>query len=182
MGKPISTKTHQNTTKHKLCAYSLGCTINAGTLSVIFETLNSMAWKFNKKMIMNSMDIMQIKGSSVNNGWPVNLNYLLAELSRLKVNVMYLHFISFLKKYNSPSGLIKTVNLMVTNVFPVKLLSCQCHSPTDDKSTMAWCQQATMHFLSQCWPRSMSPYGITMPQKSKFDHRHWALKVVQWNA
>ena len=39
---------------------------------------------------------------------------------------------------------------------------------TDDKSTlvqvMAWCCQATSHYLSQCWPRSMSPYGITRPQ------------------
>ena len=36
-----------------------------------------------------------------------------------------------------------------------------------DKSTlvqvMAWCPQATSHYL-QCWPRSMSPYGITRPQ------------------
>ena len=38
---------------------------------------------------------------------------------------------------------------------------------TDDKSTlvqvMAWCHQATSHYLSQCWPRSLS-YGITRPQ------------------
>ena len=39
---------------------------------------------------------------------------------------------------------------------------------TTDKSTlvlaMAWCCQATSHCLSQCWPRSISPYGITRPQ------------------
>ena len=39
---------------------------------------------------------------------------------------------------------------------------------TDDQSTlvqvMAWCLQATSHYLSQCWPRSLSPYGITRPQ------------------
>ena len=39
---------------------------------------------------------------------------------------------------------------------------------TDDQSTlvqvMAWCRQASNHYLSQCWPRSMSPYGITKPQ------------------
>ena len=39
---------------------------------------------------------------------------------------------------------------------------------TDGKSTlvqvMAWCRQATSHYLSQCWHRSMSPYGITRPQ------------------
>ena len=39
---------------------------------------------------------------------------------------------------------------------------------TDDKSTlvqvMAWCRQATSHYLSQWWPRCLSPYGITRPQ------------------
>ena len=36
---------------------------------------------------------------------------------------------------------------------------------TDDKlilvQVMAWCRQATCHYLSQCWPRSLSPYGVT---------------------
>ena len=39
---------------------------------------------------------------------------------------------------------------------------------TDDQSTlvqvMAWCRQATSHYLGQCWPRSLSPYGVTRPQ------------------
>ena len=39
---------------------------------------------------------------------------------------------------------------------------------TDDKSTlvqvMAWCHQATSHYLNQCWPRSPRPYGVTRPQ------------------
>ena len=38
----------------------------------------------------------------------------------------------------------------------------------DDKSTlvqvMAWCRQATSHYLSQCCPRSLSPYGVIRPQ------------------
>ena len=38
----------------------------------------------------------------------------------------------------------------------------------DDKSTlvqlMAWCRQAISNCLSQCWPRSMSPYGVIRPQ------------------
>ena len=38
----------------------------------------------------------------------------------------------------------------------------------DDKSTlvqvMAWCRQAISHYLSQCWPRSLSPYGVYGPQ------------------
>ena len=39
---------------------------------------------------------------------------------------------------------------------------------TGEKSTMvqvmAWCRQATSHYLSQCWPKSMLLYGITRPQ------------------
>ena len=39
---------------------------------------------------------------------------------------------------------------------------------TDDQSTlvqvMAWCRQATSHYLNQCWPRSLLPYGVTRPQ------------------
>ena len=39
---------------------------------------------------------------------------------------------------------------------------------TDDTSrlvqVMAWCRQATSHYLSQCWPRSMSPNGVIRPQ------------------
>ena len=42
---------------------------------------------------------------------------------------------------------------------------------TYDQSTlvqvMAWCRQATSHYLSQCWPRSFSPYGVTRPQLVK---------------
>ena len=43
---------------------------------------------------------------------------------------------------------------------------------TDDESTlvqvMAWCCQATRHYLNQCWPRSLPPYGFTRPQWVKF--------------
>ena len=39
---------------------------------------------------------------------------------------------------------------------------------TKEKSTlvqvMAWCRQATSHYLSQCWPKSMWPYCVTTPQ------------------
>ena len=35
---------------------------------------------------------------------------------------------------------------------------------TDDQWTlvqvMAWCNQTTSHYLRQCWPRSLSPYGV----------------------
>ena len=44
----------------------------------------------------------------------------------------------------------------------------------DDKSTlvhvMAWCRQATSHYLSQGWSLSMLPYGITRPQWVNSSH------------
>ena len=51
---------------------------------------------------------------------------------------------------------------------------------TDDKSTlvqvMAWCRQAPSHYLSQCWPRSMSPNGVTRPQSVNELKTHWSLE------
>ena len=59
---------------------------------------------------------------------------------------------------------------------------------TDDKSTlvqvMAWCCQATSHYLSQCWPRSMSPNGVTRPQwvnisRAEENARHFADHIFE---
>ena len=39
---------------------------------------------------------------------------------------------------------------------------------TDDQWTsvqvLAWCHQATSHYLSYCLPRSLSPHGVTRPE------------------
>ena len=47
---------------------------------------------------------------------------------------------------------------------------------TDDKSTlvpvMASWHQARTHYLSQCWPSSMSSYGVTRPQWVKSYKAH----------
>ena len=44
---------------------------------------------------------------------------------------------------------------------------------TSKKSTlvrvMPWCHQITSHYVSQCWHKSLSPYGVTWPQWF-----HWA--------
>ena len=50
---------------------------------------------------------------------------------------------------------------------------------TDYKSTlvqvMAWCCQATSHYMSQCWPKSILPYGVTGPHWV-----NWALSLLPW--
>ena len=48
----------------------------------------------------------------------------------------------------------------------------------NDKSTlirvMAWCRQATNHYLNQCWPRFTSPYDITSQSTlSWYLYHHW---------
>ena len=54
------------------------------------------------------------------------------------------------------------------------------HNLTDEKSAlvqvMAWCLQAASHYLSQCWHRSMLPYGIMRPQWVKMIPPHKALE------
>ena len=47
---------------------------------------------------------------------------------------------------------------------------------------MAWCRQAPSHYLSQCWPRSQSTYGITRPQwVNRFKQIHqYSLRQTYW--
>ena len=58
----------------------------------------------------------------------------------------------------------------------------------DEKSTlvqvMAWCRQATSHYLTQCWPRFLSPYGVTRPQwvntsRPRQNGRHFAESIFK---
>ena len=65
-----------------------------------------------------------------------------------------------------------------------------CLNHTDEKQTlvhiMAWCHQATRHYLSQCWSRSILPYGVTRPQWVQvfgilWINLLWRLLWVLWN-
>ena len=68
--------------------------------------------------------------------------------------------------------------LQIISVTDCRVISCELALRwmpldfTDDKSilvqVMAWCHQATSHYLSQCWPRSLSPYGVIRPQWVKY--------------
>ena len=44
---------------------------------------------------------------------------------------------------------------------------------------MAWCNQASSHYLGQYWPRFMSPYGITRPQWVNISSVHATL-LMPW--
>ena len=53
-----------------------------------------------------------------------------------------------------------------------------------DQSTlvqvMARCRQATSHYLSQCWPRSVSPYGVIRPQWGNCHWWVWVQRFHHW--
>ena len=57
----------------------------------------------------------------------------------------------------------------------------------DDKSklvqVMAWCRQATSHYQSQCWPRSMSPYHdmVSLGHNELFHHNKGCLVIPSCN-
>ena len=47
---------------------------------------------------------------------------------------------------------------------------------------MAWCCQATSHYLGQCWPISMLPYGVTRPQCKDFSERiQLTMPLLNWH-
>ena len=54
----------------------------------------------------------------------------------------------------------------------------------DDKSTlvkvMNWGCQATCHYLSQYWPRSLSPYPYSIPNELKSSHRLECWHAALW--
>ena len=57
----------------------------------------------------------------------------------------------------------------------------KAHSQAIPESTlvqaMAWCRQATSHYMSQCWPRSLSSYGVTKPQ---WDERKFSRITIKF--
>ena len=97
----------------------------------------------------------------------VNLNNLLNKLSIYWIVVTSTHW--SLGELGVISGMqFSTLFfILVCSDFFDNVFSWMPWYLTDDKSVlvqlMAWCRQATSHYLSQCWPRSMSPYGVTRP-------------------
>ena len=78
----------------------------------------------------------------------------------------------------APGGIdysLKLVNFKLVSLIDILSIFCEIairwmpQHLTDHWSTlvqvMAWCHQATSHYLSQCWPKSLLPYDVT---KSKW--------------
>ena len=72
----------------------------------------------------------------------------------------------------------------MSNLKPIFALRWMSLDLNNDESTlvqvMVWCHQATNHYLSQCWPRSMLPYGVTRPQWVDNINRYHQGQVNEW--
>ena len=94
------------------------------------------------------------------NGWHMNVLYLPFSFNSLAPggfeNIFQNVFFKLISRIDTLSNSCETA------------LRSMPQNPSDDKSTlvqvMAWCRQAASHYLSQCCPRSLSPYGVTRPQ------------------
>ena len=113
--------------------------------------------------------------------------YLEHKKSRQRSTVMKLSTFPFNIHISAPGGFISTTykSSKSFNSFVPERPGCHFETAvfhlalrwmprdrTDDKSiliqVMTWCRQATSHYLSQCWPSSVSPYGDTRPKWGKW--------------
>ena len=88
-----------------------------------------------------------------------------------KVNAITLKWLSTLIQIMNTGGLFSqcTYAILGQDEMKVNLLYSSCeipvgwmpHNLSDVTSTLVQIMTATSHYLSQCWPRSMLPYGIT---------------------
>ena len=95
------------------------------------------------------------------------------------------------------------INKILENTFQAKRLvtdSCDISNEitlrwtsldlSDDESRLVqvivWCRQATSHYLNQCWPKFLPPYGVTRPQTKflnpydSFEYTSHGLLLITW--
>ena len=140
---------------------------------IIWELDNSI-WQPGIYYKMTAHNRLLTGPAKINNYKFININKLINK------HVLY-HF-----GFNSlaPAGCGSNFKIMIFQLITQNInlanrceisLRCMPQNLTDDKSilvqVMAWCHQATSRYLNQCWPRYMSPYGVTRP--------YWVNKMVK---
>ena len=122
--------------------------------------------------------------------WPMGLTLamtLIFEFSRSNVilTILWPRIYQIVTRVTSDVGVSSSHLVLMVNGWGI---SCETAliwvslDQTYDKSTlgqvMAWCRQVTSHYLSQCWPRSLSPYGVTRPQWVNTWHK-WPYMTIK---
>ena len=74
-----------------------------------------------------------------------------------------IHWILLIISQHYKSTFVQVMNFFSDEIHWILLIISQ-HYKSTFVQVMAWCLMAPSHYLNQCWPRSMWPYGITRPQ------------------
>ena len=115
-------------------------------------------------------------GSCLEN-WGVNVNFCFNSLAPGRYDNNFGSKIFKLIPQNSSLGASCEIALrwLPQNLSNVKSTLVQ---------VMAWCHQATGHYLNQCWPRSLMSYGVTRPQWVNANHDDAAVKhpAIMWTS
>ena len=117
--------------------------------------------RFKNLMITISRDILFWDVCNIGYPFETNLNSVLA--GKFDYSLKLVNF-----------KLISMINIL--SIFCEIAIKSMPRYLTDHGSAlvqvMTWCCQATSHYLSQCWPRSMSPHCVSRP--------HW-VKNQSWS-
>ena len=117
---------------------------------------------------------IQKKGQCELITWHNNFGFIHTTLSTQSVNVLkWCYVINSLVTLRCGSNLKSTIS---DHMLKINFMGNSCdislgwmpHNTLDDKSVLAqvvaWCCQATSHYMNQCWPRYISKCGITRLQ------------------
>ena len=165
--------------------YLVLMTLKRLQLMTSWEINGGISWQYNSSskiavMRKNLIGIWQGMGNWFLLAWLMVLSFVLNfEMRTIEVDNCFSVTDGGIFRFNSlaPGGFENIFqNVFFKLISWIDTLSNSCETalrsmpqnPSDDKSTlvqvMAWCRQAASHYLSQCCPRSLSPYGVTRPQ------------------
>ena len=86
----------------------------------------------------------------------------LAKRNQVFIYIMRLWIVKALRQAFSIK-IILQIDIL-SNCRKLQIFPGQCtQDTTNNRSTLAWAMAWCRHNLNQCWPRSMSPYGVTRP-------------------
>ena len=132
--------------------------------NIIISTKNSLKF-VPKGPINNNPALVQIMTWRRSGDKPLSEPMMVSLLTHICVTRPQWVNLSYPGRYNIKS---KNLDLNEKNCEQILHILCDCTGmdANNIESTlvqvMAWCHQATHPYLSQCWPRSMFPYGITI--------------------
>ena len=133
--------------------------------AIIWTNADPVHWRIHASLGLNELNALNIQYR----GWEYITHRL--QYTRLKVHSIHYRII-----YSRDISRVQ--NIEILSCVWCGYLGLSCEFPLSNKSSpmvsltwrqlMDWCSQATRHYLSQCWHRSLSPNGVSRPQCVQF--------------